>query len=469
MGANEHESTGLPGEGSQVTRDPITRRDFLKVTGAAGAVVAASGGLSGVLAACGSSGGGGGASGGTTGRTIKVGFVSPLTGPLATFGELDQFIVSQWNAAVKDGVKCGDGQTHPIQIIVKDSQSDSNRAATVAGDLITNDGVDVMMVASTPDTVNPVADQAEALGIPCVSNDCPWQPYYFGRGATPTKGFKWTYHAFWGLEDVTAVFTGMWNQLPTNKRVGEMWPNDADGLGWANPKTGQPPLLKAAGFTFVDGGRFQDGSQDFTPQITKFKAAGCEILSGVFIPPDFVNFWKQSSQQGFKPKAATVGKALLFPAELEAIGAIGYGLTSEVWWSPWHPFKSSLTGQTCQQLSDAWTSSSGKEWAQPLLHYAVFEVVVDALKRATSVDDKQVVLDAIKATDMDTIQGHITWSAGAPLNPVPNVCRTVLVGGQWVKGTKYPFDLLLVDTAHAAAAPFKVTIPENGKLTVVKY
>ena len=470
MASDGHEPTGSPGDVASVVKTPITRRDFLKYAGATGAVVAASGGVGGLLSACGSSsGGGGGSSSGATGRTIKVGFVTPLTGPLATFGQLDQFIVSQWNAAVKGGVKCGDGQTHPIQIIVKDSQSDSNRAATVAGDLITNDGVDIMMVASTPDTVNPVADQAEALNVPCVSNDCPWQPYYFGRGATPTKPFKWTYHAFWGLEDVTAVFTGMWDKLPTNKLVGEMWPNDADGLGWANAKTGQPPLLTASGYKFIDGGRFQDGTQDYTPQITKFKSAGCEILSGVFIPPDFVNFWRQANQQGFKPKAASVGKALLFPAELEAIGPIGYGLTSEVWWSPWHPFKSSLTGETTMDLANAWTASSGKEWAQPLLHYAVFEVVVDALKRATSVDSKQVILDAIKKTDLDTIQGHITWSAGAPLNPVPNVCRTVLVGGQWVKGTKYPFDLDLVDTSHAAAAPFNVTIPENGKLTVIKY
>jgi branched-chain amino acid transport system substrate-binding protein len=474
--AEDHDrSTGASGsEETPLTRKPISRRDFLKVAGATGLTVGALGGLGGALSACGSSGGGGGASAsaGATGRTIKVGFVTPLTGPLQTFGQLDTFIVSQWKEAVKGGVKCGDGKTHPIEILVKDSQSDTNRAATVAGDLITNDGVDIMMVASTPDTVNPVSTAAESFGVPCVSNDCPWQPYYFGRQKNPAKPvpFKWTYHFFWGLEDVTAVFTGMWNQLQTNKLVGEMWPNDADGNGWANPVTGQPPMLKAAGYTFVSGGKFQDGAADYTPQITKFKAAGCEILSGVFIPPDFVNFWHQSYRQGFKPIAATVGKALLFPAELEAIGPTGYGLTTECWWSPWHPFTSSLTGQTCQQLADAWTSSSGgKEWAQPLLHYGVFEVVVDALKRASSVDDKQVIVDAIKATDMDTIAGKVTWSAGAPLNPVPNVCRTVLVGGMWTKGTTYPFELLLVDTSHAAAAPFNVTIPENGKVAPIKY
>ena len=468
MSSDDRKSREAP-EGAGIGRTPVTRRDFLKVAGVAGAALGV-GGAGSVLAAC-----GGGttssssSSGGATGRTIKIGFVSPLTGPLATFGALDEYCVTRWKEAVKDGIQTADGKTHPIEFIVKDSQSISATAARVAGDLITNDGVDVMMVASTPDTVNPVATMSESLGVPCVSDDCPWQPYFFGRKATPDKPFQWTYHFFWGLEDVTAVFTGMWDKLPTNKRVGEMWPNDADGNGWSDPKTGQPPMLKAAGYTFVNGGKFPDNAQDYTPQITKFKAAGCDILSGVFIPPDFVNFWKQSYQQGFKPVAATVGKALLFPDELAALGPIGYGLTTECWWSPSHPFTSSLTGETCKQLADDWTKRTSKLWAQPLLHYAVFEVVADALKRTTNVDDKQSILTAITDTDIQTIAGHVTWKAGAPLNPVKNVCRTALVGGQWVKGTTYPFELNLVDTSHAAQAPFNVTIPQTGKLTALTY
>jgi len=439
-------------EGAGIGRTPVTRRDFLKVAGVAGAALGI-GGAGSVVAACGSSSDSASPAASATGRTIKVGFVAPLTGPLAAFGEADTFCVQQWEESVKDGLACGDGQTHPIEFIMKDSQSDSNRAATVAGDLMTNDGVDVMMVASTPDTVNPVADQAEAFGIPCVSNDCPWQAYYFGRGATPDKPFTWTYHFFWGLEDVTANFVSMWDALKTNKKIGEMWPNDADGAAWADPKTGQPPLLKAAGYTVVDGGRYQDGSEDFTPQISKFKAAGCDIMSGVMIPPDFTNFWKQSYQQGFKPMATTVGKALLFPSALEALGNIGYGLTTECWWSPNHPFKSSLSGQTCQEFADSFTATTTKQWTQPLLHYAVFEVVADALKRTTNVDDKQSILDAIKATNLDTICGNVNWQAGAPQNPVPNVSKTPLVGGQWVKGTDWPYDLKVVTNVTADMVP----------------
>jgi branched-chain amino acid transport system substrate-binding protein len=457
MSSEDKTSTGT----ESVVKTPLTRRDFLKTAGVAGLALGAAGGLSTIAAACGGGETSDSASEGE-GREIKIGFVSPLTGPLAAFGEADQFCVDQWNAAVKDGIATADGAVHPVNIIMKDSQSDSNRAATVAGDLINNDGVDIMMVASTPDTVPPVADQCEAFGVPCVSNDCPWQAYFFGRGGDPENPFKWTYHSFWGSESAAAVFMSMWNDLETNKTIGVMWPNDADGNAWADEKTGMPTFWGPAGYKFVDPGRYQNGTEDFSSQIAKFKAADAQILNGVMIPPDFTNFWKQASQQGYKPVVATMAKALLFPSALEALGDIGYGLTTEVWWTPQHPFSSSLTGQTSQQIGDAYESATGKQWTQPIMHYAVFEVVADAIKRTENIDDKETIIAAVKATEIETISGPIAWN-GSPKNPVPNVCITPLVGGQWVKGEKYPFDLKIVENSIAPE------VPTNAELTAMEY
>ena len=459
------ENDGQMGPTGGAADSKVSRRDFLKMGALAGAALGVGGGLTGALAACGSSSDdSSGGSGSGSGREIKIGFVTPLTGPLASFGIPDAWCVKQWEASVKGGLKCGDGQTHPIKFIVKDTQSDTNRAATVTGDLITNDGCDIIMAASTADTVPPVADTCEAMQEPCVTNDCPWQAYFFGRGGDPAKGFEWTYHSWWGLEGITATFVSMWDSLKTNKKVGEMWPNDGDGLAWADPEKGQPPVLKAGGYTIIDGGRYQDLSDDFSSQIAKFKAADAQILSGVMLPPDFTNFWKQSLQQGFNPIIATVGKALLFPQSLEALGTIGYGLSSECWWSPNHPFKSSLTGQTCKELADQYETDNNAQWTQPILHYAIFEVVADALKRTTNVDDKANIRDAIAATDMQTIGGHITWSSSdKALNPVPNVCTTPITGGQWVKGTKYPYDLIVVNNSQATE------VPVQGELQPLKY
>src|SRR5437899_346083 len=164
-------------------------------------------------------------------REIKIGYVSPRTGPLAGFGEADEFILAGLEQAFKDGVAVG-GKRHPIKLLVKDSQSNPNRAAEVASDLILNGKIDLMLVASTPETTNPVADQCELNEMPCVSSIAPWQPWFFGRGGDPAKGFKWTYHFFWGLEDIIGVFTDLWQTVPTNKKVGALWPNAGAGRAW---------------------------------------------------------------------------------------------------------------------------------------------------------------------------------------------------------------------------------------------
>src|SRR5207248_6230117 len=155
-------------------------------------------------------------------RVIKIGHVSPRTGPIAPFGEADPFILEQIQKLLEKGLTNAD-RTYPVQIISKDSQSNTSRASEVAAELILRDKVDLIVAASTPDTTNPVADQAEVNEIPCVTTDCPWQPYFFGRKGDPAKGFNWTYHFFWVLEDVIGAFLALWKAAPTNKVVGGLF------------------------------------------------------------------------------------------------------------------------------------------------------------------------------------------------------------------------------------------------------
>src|SRR5262252_10385976 len=149
-------------------------------------------------------------------KTIKLGYVSPQTGPLAAFAEADNFIIANFKEATKGGLKIGN-TTVPVEVVVKDSQSNPNRAAEVAKDLIVQDKIDLMLVASTPETTNPVSTQCEIEEVPCISSMAPWQPWFIGRQANPGggppawNGFNYTYHFFWGLEDVIAVYTNMWS------------------------------------------------------------------------------------------------------------------------------------------------------------------------------------------------------------------------------------------------------------------
>ncbi len=453
----------------------ISRRDFLRVAGAAGAAVGLSGGLGGLLAACGddddtttTSAGGTETTGGATttaagatttvsagaeaGREIKVGFVDSLTGPLADFGVAGQYCAERWREFVADGLVCGDGKNHPVNIMIKDSQSDSNRAAQVAGDFITQDKCDFILAAASPDTVNPVADQCEALQAPCLTVDSPMESYFFGRNGDPANPFKWTYHIFWGMWEISDNSFSLWDQVPTNKKVGVLWPNNVDGNAY---RAYYPEKIAERGYTMVDGGSYNEPSEDFTQQISTFKKEGCELVTGVIVPPDATNFWTQAKQQGFNPKLAEFIKPTLFPAAMEALGQLGNGLLGPMWFHPTFPFASSLTGETAQEMCDDFEKRNNMQWQQPILHYVVFEWVVDVLKRTTNVDDKEEIMKRVAETNMPmTIAGPIDFTA--PLadrtkHVVPNVVGCELYGGQWrlSEGGKYMYDLFVCSNAAA--------------------
>lgn len=413
----------------------INRRRFLHTTAATGLTLGATGLAMPAIA---------------RGSTIKLGYVSPQTGPLAGFAESDAYNI----AAFMDRTG-GD-----FEVIVKDSQSNPNRAAEVAKDLILEDEVNLMLVASTPETTNPVAGVCEGEGIPCVSTVAPWQPWFIGQQGTPRdpaswRGFDYAFHYFWGMEDVITVFTAMWNQLDTNRSVGGLFPNDADGNAWGDDVTGLRPGLTEAGFDLTNPGSFQNLSDDFTAQINAFKAANADIITGVLIPPDFTTFWNQMRQQGVHPKAVTVAKALLFPQSVETLGEAGHNLSSEVWWTPTHPFVSSLTGQSSAELAEGFTAASGRPWTQPIgFVHSLFEVAADVMGRVDDPTDGDEVAEAISATDLDTVVGKVAWKGkGVPDFAAHNVCKTQLTGGQWRIREDGGYDLVVVENGAAPDIP----------------
>lgn len=382
-------------------------------------------------------------------KPIKLGYISPLTGPYALFGETDAYMVEKIRALLKSGIRSG-GKIYPVEIIVRDSQSNPNKAAELAGNLILKDKVDLMLPSCTSETINPVADQSELNGVPCLSTVQPWQSYFFSRGGKPEKPFQWTYHFFWGLEDIIASYIAMWDSVATNKKIGFLFERSTDGEAWASKVFGFPPAVTKAGYTFVTPPFFQPLTADFSPQIAEFKKAGVDIIAGITLPQDLKSFMAQSRQQNFNPKIVTVGKALLFPSAVEAMGDLGLGMSTEVWWTPAFPFKSSLTGETSAKIARDYESSSKRQWTQPLGYsHALWEVAVDVLKRCGNPHDHAAVRDAIVATQLETLVGPVSWKSG----PVKNIAKTPVLGGQWVKGKKYNYDLIIVDNTSAKVVP----------------
>jgi branched-chain amino acid transport system substrate-binding protein len=466
------DSQPVSGKGSGgVVSSGVTRRGLLRAAGAGAAVV----GGGGLLEACSSSIKGASSSsssssstaGGST-QPIVIGFIHPLTGPLGEFGTSDNWIVStiQATSQYKNGFKIG-GKSYPVTIKSYDTQSDPTKAGQLASQAILTDKVDLLLTSSTPETVNPVATQAEKLGCPLVCGNVPWQSWYVNLGGNPTPGkstFKptWTTMYFLGVNDLCNAFIPMWNkihaQLGTDKTAACLFPNDSDG----NAFRGAWPLFAGpAGYTLVDPPAYTDGLTSYSSFISQFKSKNCEFFTNVPLPPDFNTMWKQAAQQGYKPKLATVAKVLLFPSDVTALGSLVNNVATDAWWTPNMPWKSSLTGETCAQIAAAFTSATGSQWVQSLSNYSLFEVAYAAMNSVNNPHDKAEVAAALFKVNIEGAAGQLDWTSSK--NPAPGVVDTPCVGVQWKPNSKYGWSMEVVDNTLMPNVPLTSTLEPTNK------
>ncbi|PWE27338.1 ABC transporter substrate-binding protein [Pararhodobacter marinus] len=393
--------------------------------------------------------------------TIRIGFVGPRSGPLGIFGAGDAFLVEHFNRAQADGIEIG-GRRYGVEIVLVDTQSDPVRGSLVTRDLITGQAPDIVITASTPETVNPVADACEAAGMPCLSTTAPWESFYFGRGGRPGQPspFRWTYHFCFGTGNFVTLYDDQWRQVDTNRKVGILAPNDADGNAI---RAGLLPALSAAGWDILDPGPYENMSSDFSRHIEAFRSAGVEIVNAFPFPPDFPVFWRQAAQQGLaqQVKVMQMAKAGLFAAELDAMGSLGYGLHAGAYWHPVFPFASTAVGLSSAGIAQGYEAATGQQWNQQVGATAsLLDATLAALRASGAPKDKAALASALSGLQCDTAVGPVDFANG----PVPNCAETHLVGVQWNRATSGPWGYQL-DVVSNADHP---SVPTTAAMTAYR-
>ena len=357
--------------------------------------------------------------------TIKVGYVNPTTGALAGNGEGCEWVVSQLTEYVKEHPIKVDGKEKTMEVIVYDSASDQNNCSEMTQKLIEEDKVDLIIAIQTPNTVIPVAQTAERYGVPCIATQSPVDPL-----AHSLDEFKWTYNAFYTLDEVYESQRALWTTAGhapgSGAKVGLLFANDADGTAWHDIFVRR---LAEDGYTVVDPGQYPSKTTDFTNVAAKFRTEEIDVLAGTNIPPDFMNAYNAIIAAGVEVDCVTMGKCCLLASDVEALGELADGIMTQVWWTPTNPFSSALTGLSCAELDEAYAKDNdGRTMPQPAAYaYAALELAVHTFTEAGSTD-REKVRDAIAGLDVDTIVGHIKYDR--KMDGL-NYASTVLCGGQW--------------------------------------
>lgn len=350
---------------------------------------------------------------------VTVGRVVPMTGPLASFGEgtpyVEQTAIEAINArggVVLDGKRCR------LELVCVDSRSDVTMAGEAARELIAA-GVDIMIVSNTADTVSPVSAVCEREGIACISVDAPASAWVMGGP------YQNSWHTFFDNENEMLCFLDAWESIETNKTIGLITANDAEGV---EITTFIQNFAAAKGYKIVDPGRYAIGSDDYSDVVDAFADAQCDIILGVMNTKDFSVFWRQCMATDYRPKMCTVAKSCLFAFDVEELGELANGLITEVWWTRDFPYVSSINGWSSAELADDYLANYDLSLtmapASVGYKHANVEILYDILKRAGSLD-----LTAINAaaaeTDLQTVVGHVSFNDD-------HVSIMSCVTGQWI-------------------------------------
>jgi branched-chain amino acid transport system substrate-binding protein len=373
-------------------------------------------------------------------KALTIGVVAPRSGRLAKLG--DPLLFTMDLIRRKLPRIDNNGRQYDVRLVSRDSRSDAKAARRATEELIREEQADVIVTLAGTQVLPAVTDTCEALGTPCVSSTFPWQAYYFGRGGTPQKPFHWTYHFCWGLDDIAAVFAEMWESRGPRQKVGCLWNSEPQGNWSRDRERGFLPAATARGHVLVDPGGYDETAVDFQDHITAFLAEGVDIITSAATGADLALFRRQAAERGLRPRLITCSRWLTYP-----VGTVGAGdpaqskVATLVYWTPRHPYCSSLDSMTAAGLATAYEQATGNQWLQPLgLAYALFEVAAHALSTADDPGDREAVAAAIGRTHLDTMAGPLDWTTG----PVPNVATVRLVGGQWKQGQRHPYELAIV-------------------------
>ncbi len=363
--------------------------------------------------------------------TVLVGRVVPLSGDLASFGAGSPYVEqTAINGINENGGVVIDGRHCRLELVYADSGSDTLRASEAAMSLI-EQGIDIMIVSNTADTVSPVSAVCERMGIACISVDAPSDAWLSGGP------YENSWHTHFNNESELSCFLDAWNAVDSNKTVGLLAANDIEGIEMA---TFIKDFASFKDYTIVDPGRYTTGTGNYGEIIKILMSADCDVVVGVMVTSEFSNFWTQCIEMGYIPKICTVAKACLFEEDVNALGEIADGLITEVWWTADFPFISSINGWTGKDIVADYLRNfdPAQPAAPPTVGYkhANVEILFDILKRAGSLD-----LDAINAaaakTDLNTIVGHVSFNKD-------HISVMNCVTGQWVMASDGSFTLEIV-------------------------
>jgi branched-chain amino acid transport system substrate-binding protein len=353
------------------------------------------------------------------GDVVKIGFLGALTGDVAMFGKptLDgmKMAAEEINAA-------GGVLGKKIEIVEADNRGDKQEGASVTQKFISRDGVTAIVGDPTTGITKVAAPIAQKAGVVLLSAGAT------GPGVVEVGDFIFRNTLLDSIA-IPACIEYFAKDLGFKKVAIVTSDNNDYSVGLS--QTFRDAAAKVPAIKIVADEKVKDGDKDFSAQITNIKAKKPDVIlfSGYYTEGALI--MKEARKQGLKAPMFG-GDGLFSPKFIELGGPAVEGSMSALGFS---------TEQATPETAKFIETYKAKMNAEPGLFdaqgYDAVMLLVDAMKRANSVDPK-VFKDALaKTKNFAGVSGTISMQANR--EPIKSPLSLLAVkDGKFVLKAKVP-------------------------------
>jgi branched-chain amino acid transport system substrate-binding protein len=343
---------------------------------------------------------GGDDEGGSNSDPIVVGVSLPLTGDFSEPGKGVQQGYEAWAKIVNDK---GGLLGRRVELKILDDQSNADRVVADYEQLIGKDQVDLVFGPFSTRLVVPSARVAEEYDMLFV------EPAGAAKEVFE-QGFKNLFYA------APAVANDHYNYLaehilalPADQRpktvaVAAMDDPFAQGTAY-----GLRDKLKAGGLSVVVDEVYPPNTTEFSSIAAKIAASKADVLIGGSQYQDGVNLIVALQQLNYQPKLAAFSTAPTNPEFAKAIGNKTEGVLSPTGYSQDAPYESNK--EFVQKYTAQYGTPPEEDQANAYTTGQVVAAAVTAVGCAEQGDCQQKLVDWIRANEVQTVVGPLSWDA----------------------------------------------------------
>jgi branched-chain amino acid transport system substrate-binding protein len=354
-------------------------------------------------------------SSGQTAAPIKIGGALSLTGPWAETGK---WVKEGYDLWLEEINRKGGLLGRPVEMVVYDNESDTDKAVTYYERAITVDKVDLVF-GGVPGTANvavmPLVEKYGKVFVGLGGHMKSFEQGYTYSFASPPLMSDWAYLSLAGVID-DLIPKADW---PKSMAIFTM--NNVTGL------SARGPLIQSAeerGIRVVVDETYNIPLTDATPLVGKAKMRGAEILTCVSAFDDGVMLTRASKATRYNPKILWQMLASRLPAWMKEFGEDGNDVVSHTYWSPDLPYPGN------SQIIEGTKRRLGNRKASDFLGlgYCWMKTLELAVQGAGTLDNKKI-RDYIRSTKFDLPYGKgITFDKRGL--PAPFCFTVFTTGGQ---------------------------------------